>query len=144
MDSLKTQGWEVRLSEYIDKVRNEPFKRGVHDCALFAGVCADIMTGQDFTSQFRKPYKTKEQAYEFLKQLGYEGLAAIPNKLIGPALPAPAYAQRGDGVLIEVEIDGVRQEALGIVDMTGRRAVTVGKDGLVYYKMEHWKMAWRI
>jgi hypothetical protein len=144
MASLKTQGWELRLSAYIHKMKDEPFKRGKHDCALFAGVCADIMTGKDFTSKFRRPYKTKEQAYEFLKQLGYEGLAAIPNKLIGPPLPAPGYAQRGDGVLIEVEAEGDVHEALGIVDMTGRRAVTVGKNGLVFYDMKYWKAAWRI
>ena len=137
---LKKQGWEVRLSEYFDKMRNVPFKRGEHDCALFAGNCADVMTGLDFTSDFRKPYKTREQAYEFLKTLGYEGLAAIPNRLIGPPLPSPAYAQRGDGVLIEFG----GEESLGIVDMSGKKAVTVGKDGFVFYDMKYWVKAWRI
>lgn len=140
MQSKKTQGWEKRLSDYIQLVKNQPFERGVHDCALFAGHCADIMTGLDYTSDFKKPYKSKKEAYEFLKTLGYDGLAAIPNKLIGEPLPSPFYAQRGDGILIEYE----GEEALGIVDMTGKRAVTVGKDGLVYYDMKHWRTAWRI
>lgn len=136
----KTQGWEKRLSDYIESVKDQPFVRGVHDCALFAGVCAEVMTEQDFTEQFRRPYKTKKEAYEFLKSIGFDGLAAIPNKLLGEPYPNVAHAKRGDGALIECE----GEEALGIIDMTGRRAVTVSKDGLKFYDIKYVTKAWEI
>lgn len=130
----------MRLTEYIEKMRLVPFKRGVHDCALFAGNCIDIETGLDTTSEFRKPYGTKKAAYELLKKMGYDGLAAVANAKLGEALPSPFYAGRGDCVLIEYE----GEEALGIVDMTGRRAVTVGKDGLKFYDMKYWSKGWSV
>jgi hypothetical protein len=98
------------------------------------------MTGDDTTSEFKGPYKTKKEAYEFLKKIGYEGLAAIPNKLLGPPLPSPAYAGRGDGVLIVV--DG--EEALGIIDLSGRRAVSVDLNGLRFYEMKYVVTAWKV
>jgi len=137
----KTQGWENRLNEYFEKMRLVPFKRGKHDCALFAGHCVDVMTGANTTGEFLEtPYKTKREAFELLKSLGYDGLTSLATKKLGEPLPAPGYAQRGDVVLIEHD----DQEALGVVDLSGRRAVTVGKEGFMFYPMESWSMAWGV
>lgn len=137
----KTEGWESRLNDYFEKMRLVPFKRGQHDCALFAGHCIDIMTGADTTTEFlSKPYKSRKEAFEMLKSLGYDDLAAIATKKLGETLPAPEYAQRGDCVLIEHE----KQQALGIVDLSGRRAVTIGKEGFMFYPMKNWVMAWKV
>lgn len=137
---MKTEGWESRLADYFDKMHDKPFKRGVHDCALFAGNCIDIMTGRDTTSEFRQPYKTRKEAFQMLKEMGYDDLAAIANKKLGDPLPSPAYAQRGDCVLIESD----DQQALGIVDLSGRKAVTIGKEGFIYFGMDKWATAWRV
>lgn len=137
----KTEGWESRLNAYFEQMRLVPFKRGRHDCALFAGHCIDIMTEHNTTAEFlAKPYKTKKEAFEMLKALGYDDLAAIADKKLGEPLPAPGYAQRGDCVLIEHE----GQQALGIVDLSGRRAVTIGKDGFMFYPMKNWVKAWKV
>ena len=43
---MKTDTWEKDLEIYIEKVRNEPFSWGLHDCVVFANeiirVNADI------------------------------------------------------------------------------------------------------
>lgn len=137
----KTQGWEMRLDKYFEEMRLVPFKRGRHDCALFAGFCVDIMTGGDTTSEFlQTPYKSRKEAFEMLKALGYDDLSAIATKKLGEPLPAPAYAQRGDCVLIQHD----DQQALGIVDLSGRKAITIGKEGFVFYPMKNWVTAWKV
>lgn len=144
MPSHKKQGWESRLSKFIDEMRDRPFKHGVHDCAFFSGRCAEIMTGRDFTTEFIGDYDSKKEAYKFLKKLGYAGLSAIPERKLGVALSSPKFAKRGDAVLIKHEVDGETEEALGIVDLSGRKVVTVGLDGLLYFRMEYWVKAWEI
>lgn len=136
----KTEGWEVRLSDYLQEKHAAPFVRAEHDCALFAGNCVEIMTGRDVTSEFRKPYKSKAAAEKFLKSLGYDDLEAVANAKLGEKLPSTAFAGRGDCVMIEVE----GEQALGIVDLSGRRAATVGKDGLVYFPAKNWVSAWKV
>ena len=139
--TLKTQGWEIRLNDYFEKMRSVPFARGEHDCALFAGHCIEVMTEKTITDEFKKTeYRTKQQAFEMLKNLGYYDLAEIANKKLGDCLPAPGYAQRGDCVLIQHE----GQQALGIVDLSGRRAVTIGTEGFVFYPMKNWVKAWGV
>lgn len=137
---VKKQGWEKRLADYIYEMRLEPFKRGVHDCAVFAGNCIEVMTGENVTSDYVAKYKNRKEGYDFLKALDVDGLAGIATKTLGEPLPSPSYAMRGDVVFIEID----EQEALGIVDLSGRRAVTVGKDGLAYYPMKHWTKAWKV
>lgn len=137
----KTQGWEIRLNAYFEEMRQKPFKRGRHDCALFAGHCVDIMQETNVTSEFKQsPYRTKKEAFEMLKSMGYDDLAAIATRKLGEPLPAPVYAGRGDCVLIEHD----DQEALGIVDLSGRQAVTIGKNGFVFYPMKNWVKGWKV
>lgn len=136
----KTQGWEIRLTKHIEKMRDKPFTRGRNDCVLFAGKCIAIMTGSNLIPGFGKPYKSKKQAYILLKKLGYKNLTEVATDKLGKPLPGPAYAQRGDCVLIEVGDD----EALAIVDLSGRRAVTMGVGGLTHYAMKQWVTAWKV
>lgn len=136
----KTEGWEIRLTQHIEKIRQEPFKRGENDCALFAGECIEIMTGRDVTSEFRKPYKSKKQAQNLLEQLGYADLEAVATAKLGEKLPSINFAGRGDCVMIKVG----DEKALGIVDLSGRQAVSVGKEGLVHYGAKYWTDAWKV
>lgn len=136
----KTEGWERRLSAYIEDMKNEPFKRGLHDCALFAGNCIDIMTGGDVTSEFRKPYKNRKEAMNLLKSLGYDNLEAVATAKLGEPLPSVNFAGRGDCVTVPCK-EGV---ALAIVDTSGKRAVTTGKNGLEYYPAKDWLKAWKV
>lgn len=136
----KTEGWEVRLSNFIEDRRATPFKRGVNDCVLFAADAVEIMTGRSVRPDNMPKYKTREQAHEYLKSLGFENYDAAATEKLGEKIPSPSYAGRGDCVLIVFE----GEHALGIVDLSGRRAVTPGKDGLVHYDAKHWIQAWKV
>lgn len=136
----KTQGWEIRLADYIKKMHGKPFKRGQHDCALFAGHCIDIMTGKDTTSEFQKPYKNRKEAMALLKKLGYANLEAVATEKLGERMDNLNFAGRGDCVTVPCA-EGV---ALAIVDLSGKKAVTTGKNGLEYYNRTQWLNAWKV
>lgn len=140
MVSKKKQGWEKKLSDFIEAAKGVPFKRGSHDCAWFAGKAIDLMTDQDTTSEFIGDYKSKKAAYEFLKQIGYDGLAAVATAKLGEPLQNINYAGRGDCVLINYE----SQEALGIIDLSGRRAVSVTNQGLHFFDLKSCVQAWKV
>lgn len=136
----KTEGWEIRLTDLIESRRGLPFKRGVNDCVLFAADAVETMTGHNVRPAQMPEYKTREQALEYLKSLGYVDYAAAATAKLGPKLKSTAFAGRGDCVLIEFE----GERALGIVDLSGRRTVTIGKDGLVHYAPKYWIDAWKV
>ncbi len=145
MPNQKIEGWEKRLADYIDKNHDEDFKRGVRDCALFAGRGIDIMTGSNTVKELFKPYKNKKQADDLLKSLGYDDLEAVANSYMGQALTNINYAGRGDLVLIKVDHENNPEpEALAIIDLSGKQAVTFGKGGLCFYKPEFWSKAWKV
>jgi len=136
----KTEGWENRLTQYIEEMRDKPFKRGSHDCALFAGNCIDLMTGRDTTSEFRRPYKNRKEAMTLLKTLGYDNLEAVATAKLGEPLSNINFAGRGDCVTVPCK-EGI---ALAIVETSGKRAVTTGKGGLEYYPAKDWLKAWKV
>lgn len=136
----KTEGWEIRLNDLIESRRAIPFKRGVNDCVLFAADAVRIMTGHNFRPANMPEYKTREQAVEYLKTLGYANYEAAATDKLGEKMSSPAFAGRGDCVLIEFE----GEQALGIVDLSGRRAVTIGKKGLTQYDPKYWVAAWKV
>lgn len=134
------QNWVERLNTFLEKSRNKTFRRGHHDCALFAGKAIAAMTGENFTKEYIGQYKNKEQAFELLKERGCKDLIAVAVKHLGEALPSPAYAGRGDVVAVKYQ----GEMALAIVDLSGRLATTTGKNGLEYYKHQFWLKAWRV
>ena len=137
---IRYQDWQSKLSRIIEASRHKTFQRGLHDCALFAGSCIETMTGEDFTSEFVSNYSTREQAYDLLASLGYDNLEAVANAKLGAPYETVKFAQRGDCVLVEYE----GHDALAIVDLSGKQAVTTGANGLVFYKREFWAKAWKV
>jgi len=69
---VRYEDWEQRLAEYVELKRNEPFKWGANDCALFAlGALKSVKA--DFPSvDLTFGYKTKLGAYAWLKKHGAE------------------------------------------------------------------------
>lgn len=141
------QDWPKKLDTFIEENRNRPFKRGQNDCALLAGLAIQAMTGQSFVKTYMTGYKTKKEAFEMLQNMGLEDLEAVATKHLGQPLKSHRMAGRGDIVLIdffEEFADLGESVALGVVDTTGRFAVTTGKDGLITIPMKHWSKAWRV
>ena len=137
---IRKQDWQTQLSIYFEKVREKSFKRGEHDCALFVCNCIEIMTGVDFAKDFREKYKTKKQAYEILKSKGYEGLSEIAFAKLGEPYKNINFAKRGDIVTLVCE-EGI---SIGLIDLSGREAITTGEKGLTYYPKDQWLKAWEV
>lgn len=134
------QDWAVKLNNFIESNTDRKFERGVFDCTVFAGLAVKEMTGKDFVEKYIGVYKTKKEGFELLKKEGIKDLIDLTNKCLGKPYQNVNFAKRGDVVAIKHE----KELALGIVDLTGRRAVTTGKEGLFYFDKKHWLIAWGV
>jgi len=136
----RREDWQIELNKFIEENRERKFERGVFDCALFAGLALKVMTGEDFVQKYLRTYKTKKEAFEMLQAEGLKSLIEVADKYLGQELPNVNFAGRGDIVAVKYE----KEVALAVVDMTGRRAVTTGKDGLFFFERKHWLKAWGV
>jgi hypothetical protein len=137
---MRKENWASLLSEYIEKNMHKPFKRGSHDCAMFAVNCAHVMTGKDYAGDLRQVYKSREQAMEVLKGKGFIDLEQVATDRLGEPYVFSVMAKRGDCV----SVHGTEGAALAIVDLSGKQAVTTGKKGLEFHPMKSWVKAWSI
>ena len=90
---------------------------------------------------FRETYSTEAEVAKLLGTEGLGGFAASIARQCGMAEAAPAFARRGDVVLVDNEAPG---GALGIVDLSGRFAWCVLERGMVRMPMDRWLRAWRV
>lgn len=98
--------WEERLSVYLDRVRDEPFKWGSHDCALFAAGAVKAMTGTDPAAAFRDTYKDRAGAAAALTKHGAGTLLKTVTSWFGQP-KHPVFTQRGDIVMKDRNTLGV-------------------------------------
>lgn len=117
---MRKEGWELRLSEYIQSRVNTPFQWGEHDCSLFVLDCADVQLGSSYADDWRGSYSTAIGAKRKLTENGdYEGILDSYGFVKKPV----ALAQRGDLAFMDGDM------AMGIV--VGDTVVSTGMDGLV-------------
>ena len=144
--------WQTRLRDAIMARRTEKFAWGKFDCCLAACDLVEEMTGVDPAKKLRG-YRTAAGAFKKLAQLAPEvsedkrlGVVAaqIAVELGAPEIP-PAYAQRGDMVLIRAETSVGMTDVLGIVDLTGRYAIvpTTGQ-GWTLILVDQVRQAWKV
>jgi len=97
----KKQGWEVRLDALINEYYFTPFVWGENDCFIFAHDILKAVSGVDVIAPYRGQYKDEESARALLEkhaggkyEASFSGLERVEN---------PAFAQRGDVGIIEIE-----------------------------------------
>ena len=98
------------------------------------------MTGADYATEYRNKYKTKKEAFKLLKEKGFDGLKEIALGKLGEPYNNINFAKRGDVVTLKCK-EGI---SLGIIDLSGRMAVTTGEEGLTYYPKNQWIEAWAV
>lgn len=98
--------WEERLSVYLDRVADEPFKWGSHDCALFAADCVLAMTGADPAEAYRGKYDTARGAAEALREHGAGTLLKTLRATFETEVSVH-FAQRGDVVMLDATTTGI-------------------------------------
>lgn len=135
---LRTPDWQLLLEVYVDRARAEPFVWGAHDCVSFAMgwvemVRADLAPRDDLAEVLG--YSTAAGAARMLAE---RSLAQAVADWGGLTAVAPAFAQRGDLVL--VEIDGRESLALCVGDVVAGP----GTEGLAFAPLAAVRAAWRV
>lgn len=139
----KQIGWEDRLTKYIEKKQNAPFRWGTNDCVKFAFGCVKAITGIDALKEsWSREWKSKAEAYQILKDCKADQWSDIYSPYLsgkyGLDVINPKMAQRGDLAMVETPY-GL---ALGIVTING--IAVPGRKGLEYSNRKDAIKVWRI
>lgn len=94
--------WPERLAALIEERRFAPFVWGVHDCAMFAADAVERQTGVDPLAQWRGTYNSEETGDAILGGVSLTMFMDAALRAYGADPIAPAIAQRGDFVIINV------------------------------------------
>lgn len=143
---MKTDTWEKDLEIYIEKVRNEPFSWGLHDCVVFANEIIKVQTGKGFFDKYIPDYDTAIKANRtfrtILLDLKVSTLKeAIDTKLdryIGMIPPKGSIVCRQHPQKLEFGIG----HNLGVA--LDHRAAFLGDHGLAFLKIESKDVFWEV
>ena len=104
--------WPERLAAYLHQHRQVAFEWGTADCVRFAAGAVQATTGRDVL-----PCRWADKASAVRQLRQYGGLLAAVGGVL-PALAAPAWAQRGDVVLVQASArpGGLRRRWLAVAD----------------------------
>jgi hypothetical protein len=135
MTTPRLLDWETRLSDLILERLNQPFKWGVHDCALWAADARLAVTGVDAAAGYRGTYRTAKGALRRLRRVDGVGTPAeAADKHWGPRL-RPALVKVGDPVAADLVRLGIHETG-GLLDLGlslgvcyGRNSLFVGVEG---------------
>lgn len=141
MESIgRRENWPSLLLEAIKAKEAQRHSFGVHDCCISVCDLVEAMTGIDIGKRFRG-YRGKAGMKETLDvNDGVEAIAESVMSEYGFEEVAPRTAQRGDVVLLTTE----QGDAMGVIGMDGRYAITSGKRGWVELPVDSIRRAWRI
>ncbi len=116
------EDWPERLAALFERAADRPFRRGRHDCALFAGEAVFVMTGTDLRKPFLGKYKTRRGADGALKRFAGTMLDATVKLAAahGAVEIEPGFAQRGDIAYVEMG----DLSALAVLDLAGTFVTT--------------------
>lgn len=137
-------GWEERLNDYIDGVRNQPFEWGLHDCFTFTNEAVRAMSGEGYGDDWAGKYLTKTDKPRTLRmmQRAY-GFKSLTEALDGrfKRLRGPTYP-RGSIVTCEgLSEKTTTGQALGI--SLGVVAAFVDKNGLQFIPINLCERGWK-
>jgi len=90
----RLDNWPALLAQYFLEKKDQPFVWGKNDCCRFADGAVIAITGQSMMKSFS--YTSEKQALRLLKTR----LEELASKELGKSIK-PAFAQRGDVVLIQ-------------------------------------------
>lgn len=141
MGALMTrlEDWPARLSAVLSGAFGRPFSWQDHNCCLFVGECIEACTGENPVAQWANTCSNAREAQRILSRVFGGSLLSGWTKLLGEPVP-PAFAGRGDVVLIE--IDG--EQACGVVDMTGERVAVLSLDEMAFLPLTAAVAAWKV
>lgn len=132
-------GWPEALVAAIEAARHRPFAWGEHDCAIMAADVVRAITGRDWYEDWRGTYATEEALAARVEPFGgVEGALASVMAAFGAQEIDPAFAQRGDVVLVHIG----NEEMVGIA--LDDRVAVAGLDGLGFAPRRMARRAWAV
>lgn len=132
---MRYENWPNLLEAYIDSKRNEPFKWGTNDCALFAKGAIEAVLVESSTSDLVIRYRSATGAMKWLVDHEADDLWDYMDKHF-ERIPVK-MAQRGD-LIGHITTD----KSLGVC-LNGMFA-TPSDNGLMFVSMDDAVTAWRI
>jgi len=141
---MRVDGWEDRLRSYLLDHQDTPFSYGSFDCLSFAAGAAHSITGVDIMARFRGQYGTHLGAMRIARRV--YGCRTVPDVLAemmhehGWLEVSPAFAQRGDIVLVAINDDLI----VGVLHPNGREAVITTNQGLWRVPLASVRRAWKV
>lgn len=133
---MRVEGWEKRLTDYLEAEAFEAFEWGIRDCVLFAADICLLQTGIDPAEAARGRYSTKEEALQLLQEAGVTQVGIIDAHF--KRIPK-SFAQRGDVVYRRSE----NSAAFGVI-YNGKAIYRNNGIGFVIEKISGADLAWRI
>lgn len=136
--------WQSAFAAFLRSHEHSEFRLGTLDCCLFPADGVLALTGVDLAAGFRGRYRTPFGALRCLRAASEIATVACAMeqaaKSHGMPEIAPAFAQRGDLVLVERE----GEQSLGLVALDARRIAVIGDHGFVYLPRRRASRAWRV
>lgn len=127
----RRQDWPERLADYFEAQRDVPFDWQSHSCAAFAAGAVQAMTDEAVE------IPAHASARDAAGLLAARSLRDRLADLFGPEI-APAYAQRGDLVLVDL----AGRESVAVC--VGGEAAGPGDAGLLTVPVRLAVAAWRV
>lgn len=120
---MRRPDWRTRLVSYLAQAARQPFRPGLHDCALFAAGAVEAITGADYAAPYRGRYSTERGGIRILRRDGSRDHIALAAAHLRQRAPGER-AQPGDLAVIPTD----RGPALGVVQ--GPMVYALGPAGM--------------
>jgi len=138
LSGARLPDWAERLDKFITDNLNTPFTWGAFDCGRFCCRGESAMYGVSRWDDIITDDKLSiRKAYKPIKDNNCKSLWQLVDTRM-PRLASPALAQRGDW--IGYYVDG--EESLAIC--VGDKIACISPTGLVFIKLSHASVAWRV
>lgn len=137
MKVKKSADWNSNLYQFINDVRDKPFKWGKWDCCIFGIEAIKIMTGD---LPMKSHWKNKKEAYDFIDTEGsLNKIMTKYLKLWDLYIIDKMYITAGDIALVK---DDNGEELVGVC--TGNMIACVYEEGLTFKGNLSAKKVWRV
>lgn len=134
--------WPALFIAFLASRQTMPFAWGSNDCVAFAADDVLAITGTDPLSGLRGAWDDEPQATALLRRK--RGLAGAVTGRLGPPLPTPRLAQRGDVLIVVARhaVGAAPSRFLAVCDAD--RWAAPHRGGLARGPMEQAVRAWGV
>ena len=135
-EPVRREDWERRLADLVNRTRATPYRYGTFDCAVFARMGVEAVTGVELMPGVEVP-KGWLGVAKFMIARGWDDVEAMATELLGRPCE-PHLSRRGD--IVSFLEGGEKHLAV----RAGSEALTPSPVGLRVVAPSHWRNAWRV